>query len=49
MKTFKLSVCTLEKSLFEGEAQYCGITTDIGSIGFEAMHEPTIAVLKKKL
>ncbi|MFO7936896.1 MAG: F0F1 ATP synthase subunit epsilon [Kiritimatiellia bacterium] len=46
MKSFKLSVRTPEKSLFEGDALYCGITTDIGSIGFKAMHEPMIAVLK---
>jgi F0F1-type ATP synthase epsilon subunit len=47
MRTFKLFIMTPEQSLFNGEARYCGITTDAGSIGFEAMHEPMIAILKK--
>jgi len=47
MRTFKLFIMTQEQSLFNGEARYCRITTSTGSIGFEAMHEPMIAVLKK--
>jgi len=47
MRTFKLSIITPEKILFDDEAEYCGITTETGSIGFEALHAPMIAVLKK--
>jgi len=46
MRTFKLLIITPDQAIFDGEAQYCGITTDTGSIGFEAMHEPMIAVLR---
>lgn len=46
MRTFKLIIVAPEQVLFDGEVQYCGITDNSGSIGYEAMHEPMIAVLK---
>lgn len=47
MRTFKLLIISSDEAIFDDEAQYCKITTEIGSIGFEAMHEPMIAVLRK--
>jgi len=47
MRTFKLLIITPEKAIFDDDAQCCRIITDTGSIGFEAMHEPMIAVLKQ--
>ena len=47
MRTFKLLIITSNEAIFDNEAQCCRIITDSGSIGFEAMHEPMIAVLRK--
>jgi F-type H+-transporting ATPase subunit epsilon len=47
MRTFKLKIISPDKILFDGEAQYCGITTLSGAIGFEARHEPIAAILKE--
>ena len=47
MRTFKLLIISADEAIFDGEAQCCRIVTDSGSIGFEAMHEPMITVLKK--
>ncbi len=47
MRTFKLKITAPDKIMFDGEAQYCGITTTSGAIGFEARHEPIAAILKE--
>lgn len=46
MDTFKLNILTDLKTVFTGQASYCGIISESGSMGFEAFHEPFIGVLK---
>ena len=46
MQTFKLKIVSPTRVHFDGEAGFCGIITDDGSMGFEARHEPVLAVLK---
>ena len=47
MQTFSLTVVSAEKIHFADEARSCRITTPDGEIGFEARHEPFLAVLKE--
>ena len=47
MRTFKLLIISSKETIFDGEAQCCRVVTDSGSMGFEAMHEPMVAILKK--
>ena len=46
MQTFTLLIVSPKKVHFDGEAVFCGIITDDGSMGLEARHEPVLAVLK---
>ena len=46
MQTFKLKIVSPTRVHFDGEAGFCGIITDDGSMGLEARHEPVLAVLK---
>ena len=46
MNTFMLSIVTDLKTLFSGQTEYCGIVTVLGSMGFEAFHEPFLGVLR---
>ncbi len=47
MKVFSLLIISESKSLFSGQAAYCGVTTQVGSLGLEANHEPMIGILKE--
>ncbi len=47
MKTFDLTITSVTHVFFDGQAGFCGITTPDGSMGFEARHEPVLAVLKE--
>ncbi len=47
METFNLNIVSDTKTVFSGIATYCGVITDSGSMGFEAFHEPFLAVLKE--
>ncbi len=47
MDTFKLVIVSDSKTLFSGEALYCSVTTQSGSMGFEANHEPFLCILQE--
>ncbi len=47
MKTFDLTITSVTHVFYDGEAGFCGIITPDGSMGFEARHEPVLAVLKE--
>ena len=47
MKTFSLTIVSDSKIIFSGQAVYCSVVTPRGSMGFEANHEPFMAILKK--
>jgi F0F1-type ATP synthase epsilon subunit len=47
MRTFKLKIVAPDKIIFEGDAEYCGIITSDGAMGFEARHEPVAAIIKE--
>jgi F-type H+-transporting ATPase subunit epsilon len=47
VRTFKIQIITPDKILFDGDAQYCGVTTPTGAVGFEARHAATAAILQK--
>ena len=47
MRTFELNIVSTTKVHFSDEARFCSITTPFGTIGFEARHEPFLAVLKE--
>ena len=46
MRTFKLTIATFDKVFYDGFAVSCTVSTPSGRIGFEAFHEPFLAVLK---
>jgi len=46
MNTFMLSIVTDSKTIYSGQAEYCSIVTVLGSMGFEAFHEPFLGVLQ---
>ena len=43
--TFELKIFSPAAILFSGDVRYCSIMTPEGSVGFEARHEPFMAVL----
>ncbi len=46
MQTFELNILSATELHFSDEARYCRVSTPDGTIGFEARHEPFLAVLK---
>jgi len=46
MRTFLLKVVKPDKTVFEGNAEYCRFTTPEGEMGVKAHHEQFMAVLK---
>ena len=46
MSLFELTIVSESEILFSGKAEYCGITTLTGSMGFEANHEAFTGILK---
>jgi F0F1-type ATP synthase epsilon subunit len=46
VKTFKLVIASCARVVHRGEAVHCRVSTSEGDIGFEAHHEPFLAVLK---
>lgn len=45
MRTFRLIISNWDKTIFNGNAEYCGVTTQVGNIGIEARHEAMAAIL----
>ena len=46
MREFKLLIVSPDKTLYDGSAVYCCLTTTEGQIGVKAYHEPFMAVIK---
>jgi F0F1-type ATP synthase epsilon subunit len=47
MKTFKLIISAAESLVCNGQAVYCSLSTEKGSLGIEAGHEAFLGVLKE--
>lgn len=47
MRTFRLIISSSTSVLFNGNAEYCRVESDDGSLAFEARHEPVVVLLKK--
>lgn len=47
MNIFTLTIVSDSKTLFNGPAIYCRVTTLSGSMGFEANHEPFLGTLQE--
>ncbi|HBE02121.1 MAG: hypothetical protein A2096_16915 [Spirochaetes bacterium GWF1_41_5] len=48
MNEFRLVISSCLQIVYEGNVNYCGITTPDGSLGIEAHHEPFFALLREK-
>ena len=46
-KCFHLCVMTAERTLLEGEAEYCHIPTPGGSVGVLANHAPMLCAMRE--